>query len=100
VLEQAVAFARQQNQIALWDRSSRPYAIALYEEGSRRLHPLSDEDASTLLRDPLIGREWRRWNAMAGNEGSLIILDTERALRVLAAATDKRDRDDEVRGLA
>jgi hypothetical protein len=99
-LEQAVSFAREQGQLALWDRSPRPYAIALYDE-NRRLRPLTDEEAATLLnRDSLIRKHWSKWNAMTGNEGSLVVIDTERALRILAAATEGPDSDDEVKGLA
>ena len=79
-LERAVAFASENGQLAIWDRCERQWAIALYDQESRQLSPLSDEQSALLLnRDALIRREWRRWNAMTGNVGSLIILDAERA---------------------
>jgi hypothetical protein len=94
-----VARANQQN--VIWDRAQRPWAIALYDSATRELQPLSDEQASKLLnRDPVIRREWAKWNKMSRNEGSLIVLDTERALHILAAATDEPDEDDEMKGLA
>jgi hypothetical protein len=100
-LEQAVAFARGQGQAALWDRSPRPYAIALYDEGKRRLRPLTDAEAAIILnRDPGIAREWRKWNGMTGNLGSLIILDEDRVRRVLREANEKTDENDDVIGLA
>ena len=100
-LEQAVAFARQNGQLALWDRSPRSYAVALYDEGARRLRPLSDEDAANVLnRDPLVRREWHRWNAMTSNQGSLIIIDGERVQAVLEAAGEEQEGNDEVMGLA
>lgn len=99
--EQAVVFAKENQQIAIWDRSSQPYAIALYEEQTKKLRPLTDEEAAILLnRDPGIAREWSKWHAMSQNNGSLIVLDTERALRILAEANDEPDEDDEVKGLA
>jgi hypothetical protein len=100
-LERAVALAKSNEQIAIWDLAERPWAIALYEARTRQLHPLSDEEAATLInRDPLIRREWRRWNAMHQNHGSLIVLAKERVLRILEAATDEPHEDDEMKGLA
>jgi hypothetical protein len=100
-LEQAVAVARKQDQLALWDRSPRPYIIALYEEGTRRLRPLSDDEAAVILnRDPDIAREWLKWSRMTGQQGSLIVINPERALRILAASNRERDEEDETGGLA
>jgi hypothetical protein len=100
-LEQAVAYAREHQQLALWDRSSRPYAVALYDDESRRLRPLSDREAAILLNgDPDIAREWRKWNAMTGNQGSLIALSRERIHRVLEEAEGIAEEDDDVTGLA
>jgi hypothetical protein len=86
-LEQAVAAAQENKQIAIWDRAERPWAIAVYDFRTTRLLALSDEDAATLLnRDPLIRTEWREWNAMTRNRGSLILLDGEHVRDVLATA--------------
>ncbi len=61
----------------------------LYEPDRQEVRPLTDEEAAIVLnRDPLIGREWRRWNAMSGNRGSLIVLDAERVKHVLQQAKD------------
>jgi hypothetical protein len=99
-LEQAVALAKSNEQIAIWDLAERPWAIALYDAGTRQLHPLSDEEAGAVInRDPLIRRDWRKWNAMHQNHGSLIVLAKERVLRILEAACDDRE-DDDVNGLA
>ena len=100
-LLRAAAFARANGQSVAWDASRRWYAIALYDHDSSQLHPLTDEEAAILINcDPLIRRAWRNWNAASRNHGSLLVLDAERARRVLAAATDDPDQDDEVRGLA
>jgi hypothetical protein len=94
-LEQAVAFAKENDQVALWDRSERPWSIAVYDAQAKQLHPLTDEEAATVLnRDQVIAREWRKWNAMTGNEGSLIVLDAERVRRVLSEVEDERDDDE------
>ena len=96
-----MSFAKKQGQLALWDRSPRPYAIALYEDENRRLRPLTDEEAAILVnRDSLIRKHWSKWNAMTSNNGSLVVLDAERALRILAEATDQPDEDDKMKGLA
>jgi hypothetical protein len=98
-LERAVALARSNEQIAIWDLAEeRPWAIALYEARTRQLLPLSDEEAATLInRDPMIRREWSRWNAMHQNHGSLIVLDVERVRKVLEP---DEVFDDDVEGLA
>jgi hypothetical protein len=65
------------------------------------LLPLSDEEAALVLnRDRLVRRQWCKWNAAAGNRGSLIIVDAERVKTLLKAATEEPEGDDEVRGLA
>jgi hypothetical protein len=62
--------------------------------------PLTDEQAGIVLnRDPEIRRQWRKWNAMTKNQGSLIVLSRERIQRVLEG-TDGNDEDDDMRGLA
>jgi hypothetical protein len=78
------------------------YAIALYDRDPKRLQPLADKEAALLInRDPLIRKGWCKWNRASRNRGgSLIVLDSERALRILAATTEEPDGDDEVRGLA
>jgi hypothetical protein len=90
-LEQAAAVAERNHQIAIWDRSQqRHWAIALYDLATKELLPLRDEQASRLLNgDPLIRREWVKWNSMTRNEGGLVVIDVERARRVLAATTDQ-----------
>jgi hypothetical protein len=86
---------------AAWDISRRDYAVALYDRKSEQLQPLTDEEAAILLnRDPLIRKEWKKWNAASKNRGRLIILDSQRARRVLRAATDEPDEDNEMKGLA
>jgi hypothetical protein len=97
-LERAVNFAKENQQIAIWDRSPQPYAIALYEERTKELRPLTDEEAAIILNgDPSIAQEWSKWNAMSQNSGSLIVLDVERVRRML-----KPDEasDDEIEGRA
>jgi hypothetical protein len=65
------------------------------------VQPLTDEQAAILLnRDLEIRREWRKWNAASRSGGSLIVLEAERALRILAASTQERDEDDDIEGLA
>jgi hypothetical protein len=65
VLEQAVTYAREHDQPALWDRSPRSYGVVLYDDATKKLRPLTDEEAAILLnRDPDIARGWRKWNAM------------------------------------
>jgi hypothetical protein len=50
----------------------RSYGVALYDDATKKLRPLTDEEAAILLnRDPDIAREWRKWNAMTQNEGTL-----------------------------
>lgn len=51
-------------------------------------------------RDPIVRRAWRKWNAASKNRGSLVVLEPERALRVLATPPEEPDGDDEVTGLA
>jgi hypothetical protein len=83
-LERAVELARQERQLVVWDLAERPWAIAVYQFRTKELHPLKDEEAAVVLnRDPMIRREWRRWNAMHQNHGSLIVLDVERVRKVL-----------------
>jgi hypothetical protein len=48
----------------------------------------------------LIRKEWKKWNAASKNRRRLIILDSQRARRVLRAATDEPDEDNEMKGLA
>jgi len=48
----------------------------------------------------LIRRAWGKWNVASKNRGSLIVLDAQRALRVLGEATGDADEDDEMTGLA
>jgi hypothetical protein len=43
---QGVVYARAHGQLALWDRSSQSYAIALYDDETRRLRPLANEQAA------------------------------------------------------
>ena len=65
------------------------------------MHPLADDEAAVLLnRDALIRGAWRKWNAASKNRGSLIVLDAERARRVLSEAIEDSNEDDEIRGLA
>jgi hypothetical protein len=101
-LAQSIAFARQNQQVAIWDRGKRPYALGVYDASTRRVHPLSDEHAGIILnRDPRIAREWRRWNLMTQNqEGSLIVVDRERVRAILKAANEEPASDDDVTGLA
>jgi hypothetical protein len=97
-LADAVEHARANGQIAIWDRAVRDYAIALCDLEARRLLPLADGAVGVLLnRDRLIAREWRKWNAMTGNNGSLIVLDVERVRQVLES---HEASDDEIEGLA
>jgi hypothetical protein len=99
-LSRAAKLARANGKLVAWDNSERDYAIALYHEQTNQVQPLTDEEAAILLnRDVLIRRAWRKWNAASKNRGSLIVLDTERALRMLAAPTEEPE-DDEIRGLA
>jgi hypothetical protein len=96
-LIEAVKFAKANGQIVVWDNSKRDYAIALYDEKTQQVQPLADDDAAILInRDPLIRREWCKWNEMTGNKGSLVVLDVVHARRVLAAAIDEG----ELEGLA
>jgi hypothetical protein len=84
------AFAKANQQVAVWDRAERPWAIALYDSVTKKLRPLSDQEAARLLNsDPLIGREWRKWNAMTGNQGSLVVVDGERVRRILSEAHEE-----------
>ena len=60
------------------------------------MQPLTDEEAARLLnRDALIRRAWRKWSAASRNRGSLIVLDAERAGRVLSEAPDDSREDGE-----
>jgi hypothetical protein len=97
-LAQAAKQASASEQIVFWDQSVRgEYAIALYDLKAQRLLPLSDVEVGRLLtRDRLIAREWRKWQAMMGNKGSLVVIDVERARQTLASASD----DDDIAGLA
>jgi hypothetical protein len=99
-LEQSVAYATKQGQIALWDCSSRPYTLALYDERRRALRPLTDEQAAIILtRDAGVARQWRTWNARSGNQGSLILLDADRVSRVLNEPKEEPEDEEDVRGL-
>jgi hypothetical protein len=100
-LEEAVEFAKENHQIGVWDRAERPWAMAVYDARKKELRPLSDEEAGLLLNgDPLIRKEWARWNAMSQNRGSLIVLDAERVWRVLSEAHEEPEGEEDVRGLA
>jgi hypothetical protein len=97
-LIRAAKLARANGKLVAWDNSERDYAIALYDEQTHQVQPLTDEEAAILLnREVLIRRAWRKWNAASKNRGSLVVLDSERALRMLAAPTEEPDEDDEVR---
>lgn len=97
----AAKLARAKGQLVAWDKLERDYAIALYLEQTHQLQPLSDEQTAILINgDPVISSAWRKWNAASGNRGSLIVLDSERAFRVLRAATNEPDDDNEMKGLA
>jgi hypothetical protein len=100
-LLKAAQLARANGQLVAWDNSEREYAIAVYHEQTQELQPLTDEEAAILLnRDSKIRRSWRKWNAASRNRGSLIILDSARALRILRTERDGSDEEDDVRGLA
>jgi hypothetical protein len=101
-LIRAAKFAKENGQLVAWDNSEREYAIGLYHEETDQVHPLEDDEAAMLLnRDAEIRRAWQKWNTASRNRGSLVVLDAERALRVLAAPTDEPDgEDDEITGLA
>jgi hypothetical protein len=100
-LERAIALARQNQQVAIWDRCKRPYALGVYDSRTGRVLPLSDEQAGIMLnRDPHIAREWRKWNGMTQNQGSLIVVDRQRVRGVLRAANEVPASDDDVLGLA
>jgi hypothetical protein len=100
-LEQSVAYAKEHDQLALWDRSSRSCAVAVYDDATKQLRALSDEESAMLLnRDPTIRRDWRRWNAMTGNQGTLIVIDAEHVRAVLEPGSEEQDGDDQVSGLA
>jgi hypothetical protein len=87
--------------LVAWACAEHDYAIGVYHEDAQRVQPLTDEEAAILLnRDPEIRRAWRNWNAASKNRGSLIVLDADRAIRILAAATNQPDNDDEMKGLA
>jgi hypothetical protein len=100
-LERAIAFARQNQQVAIWDRCKRPYAIGVYDSRTKRVLPLTDEQAGIILnRDPSIAREWRKWNGMTQNQGSLIVVDRQHVRAALKAANEEPASDDDVMGLA
>jgi hypothetical protein len=100
-LVRAAKLAQASGQLVAWDNSARDYAIALWNAQTQQVQPLTDEEAALLLnRDALIRRAWRKWNAASKNRGSLIVLDAERARRVLREATEDSNEDDEMRGLA
>jgi sugar/nucleoside kinase (ribokinase family) len=99
-LLKAAEVARANGHTVAWDVSRRWYTIALFDHDSKQLQPLRDEEAAILLnRDPAIRKAWLRWNAASRNGGSLIVLDAERALRILATIQEPEE-DDEVLGLA
>ena len=53
--DEAAEIARANGQLVAWDASGRSYAIALFDHDSKRLQPLTDEQAAILInRDPLI----------------------------------------------
>jgi hypothetical protein len=100
-LVDAAKLARANGQLVAWDSSVQEYAIGLYHEDTHQVQPLTDEEAAIVLnRDQAIRRAWRKWNAASRNGGSLIVLDAERARRILAVASGARDEDDEIEGLA
>jgi hypothetical protein len=87
--------------VVAWDNSEREYAIALYHERTQELQLLTDEEAAILLnRDSAIRRAWGKWNAASKNRGSLIVLDSTRALQILEAVAEEPDDEGEVKGLA
>jgi hypothetical protein len=62
---------------------------------------LTDEQIAILLnRDSAIRTAWLRWNTASSNRGSLVVLDGERARRLLTAPREKPDEDVDVTGLA
>jgi hypothetical protein len=100
-LEQAIEVARQNHQVAIWDRGRRPHALGVYDSRTKRVRPLSDEQTGIILNsDPSIAREWRKWNGMTQNQGSLIIVDRECVESVLKAADAEPTSNDDVLGLA
>jgi hypothetical protein len=100
-LADAAKLARASGQLVAWNNSECEYSIALYHEQTHQLQPLTDVQAAILLnRDSTIRRAWWKWNAASNNRGSLLVLDAERVLRVLAASRETNREDDEVDGLA
>jgi hypothetical protein len=92
--------ARANGQLVAWDNAQREYAIAVYHEQTDQVQALTDEEAAILLnRDSAIRRASWKWNAASKNRGSLVVLDAELALRILAAPTDEPDEDDPMNGL-
>jgi hypothetical protein len=51
---------------------------------------LAPEDAERVLeRDPALGREWQKWDAMSGGRGGrLVVLDGDRVKALLAREGD------------
>jgi hypothetical protein len=47
-LEQAVKLAKQEGQFVVWDLRQQPWAIAVYEFRTKKLHPLLDEEAAVV----------------------------------------------------
>lgn len=67
-LIRAAKLARANGKLVAWDNSERDYAIALYDEQTHQVQPLTDEEAAILLnREVLIRRAWRKWNAASKN---------------------------------
>ena len=99
-LADAAKLARANGQLVAWDSSFHEFAIGLYHDDTHQVQPLTDEEAATLLnRDPTIRQAWQKWNAASKNRGSLIILEAERARRILEAPTEAPFEDD-IMGLA
>ena len=79
----------------------RPYSLGVYDSKTGRVCPLTDEQAGVILnRNPRIAREWRKWNRMTQNQGSLIVVDRQLIGADLKAASQEPANDDDVLGLA
>lgn len=92
--------ARKHEPVTLWDRSPRSYAVAFYDDATKAVCPLSDEESAVLPNSDLtIRREWFKWNAMTDNRDSLVVVDAERVQAVLRAASKEQEGDVEVTGL-
>jgi hypothetical protein len=81
----ALAFARQQHQLGIWEITDEASLLAVWDDRREALVTLDEDQAlSVLATDKEINRLWRKHRGMSGKPGRLLIVDKARCQTLLA----------------